>query len=157
MDQSRPDFEVGSVSGPRSTTWPDKTRPAVQGHRRDEPANARRRIKALVEEHILPRLDADFVEHFASTQALGARPELPVTNPPIEHVRAHPEAYRSPCALDTSGYPRVTTLSCPSQDGVNIDVRVYHPDPAKHGPGPYPLHLNFHGEFLMHPAERTTS
>jgi hypothetical protein len=155
MNQSGPDSEVGGVSGPGSTIWSDLAQTTGQGGK-DKPENAIRRIEGLVEEHILHRLDPDFVEHFARTQAATSRPEQTVTNPPIEHVRAHPEAYRSPCALDTSGYPRVTTLSYLSQDGVHIGARVYHPDPVEHGPGPYPLHLNFHGESPPHPAERAT-
>ncbi|KAK4151656.1 Alpha/Beta hydrolase protein [Chaetomidium leptoderma] len=107
-------------------------------------------IEALIEEHILPKLDPDFLAYFASTQArlkaAQPQPQPTVPNPPIEHVRAHPEAYRSPCAVDASGYAGVSNLISPSRDlGVTIPVRVYHPDPMKHGAGPYPVHLNFHG------------
>ncbi|KAK3291408.1 Alpha/Beta hydrolase protein [Chaetomium fimeti] len=104
-------------------------------------------IDGLIEEHILAKLDSDFLAYFTDSQPQAAsqpRKATPVF-PPIEHVRAHPEAYQSPCALDTSGYPRVTDAKYPSQDDISIPVRVYSPDEAKHGSGPYPVHLNFHG------------
>lgn len=100
-------------------------------------------IKAMIEDHILPKLDGDFLEYFAKLQTRLGAPA--VSNPPIEIVRANPTAYQSPCALDTSEYPGVTDFACASQDGASISVRVYHPDPTSHGIGPYPVHLNFHG------------
>jgi hypothetical protein len=112
----------------------------------DPKSNEGVNLDDLIEEHILPKLDPDFLEYFASVQARQrAQGQLAPTNS-IERVRAHPELYRAPCALDTSGYPRVTDHVCPSRDNVDIPVRVYHPDPATHGSGPYPVHLNFHGK-----------
>ncbi|KAL2193258.1 Alpha/Beta hydrolase protein, partial [Corynascus similis CBS 632.67] len=100
----------------------------------------------LIEEHILPRLDPEFLEYFADTQPRAASQSRPGPSyPPIQDVRAHPEQYRAPCALNTAGYPGVTDLTCPSQDGSSIRVRVYHPDGVTHGTGPFPVHLNFHG------------
>lgn len=104
-------------------------------------------IEGLIEEHILVKLDPEFLTYFAHSQPqVASQPAKAAVPPPIEHVRAHPEAYRSPCALDTSGYPGVTDAKYLSQDGATIPVRVYSPDEARHGPGPYPVHLNFHGE-----------
>ncbi len=108
----------------------------------------RRTFQGLIEDHILPRLDNDFLEYYAEIQARLGTQQQAVSNLSIEHVRAHPEAYRSPCALDTSGHPGVADFSYPSQDGVNIHARVYHPDPVTYGRGPYPVHLNFHGQLL---------
>jgi len=103
----------------------------------------------MIEDHILPKLDRDFLDYFAGVQTrLGASKPGVASNPPIEDVRANPVAYQSPCALDASGYPGVSDFRCPSQDGVDIPVRVYHPEPTKHGSGPYPVHLNFHGRLL---------
>ncbi len=105
-------------------------------------------IEAQIEDHILPRLDPDFLAYYVAVQLrLGApqQGQRPVTNPTIEHVRAHPEAYQPPCAIDTSSHPRVADSCYQSQDGASIRARVYHPDPAEHGDGPYPAHLNFHG------------
>lgn len=96
----------------------------------------------LIEDHIVPQLDPHFLEYF--TNVIAKKP--PAHEIPIEHVRAHPQDYRPPCALDTSvGYERVADHVVGSQDGASIPVRVYHPDPARYGPGPYPVHLNFHG------------
>jgi hypothetical protein len=111
------------------------------GHAQDKQA-----LEALIEEHILPKLDPDFRAYFASNQArLKTLPQQPAPNPPIHLVRAHPEAYRPPCALDASGYPGVADFNCTSEDSAKIPVRVYYPDAAKHGAGPHPVHLNFHG------------
>lgn len=146
--------QVTDVSG-RETATPASSDAAqvIQGlNRGPKEATAetdlrQRVIESLIEEHILPKLDPDFLEYFVSTQVkLGAQPQQPIPNPSIQDVRAHPEAYQSPCALDTSGHPEVSDFSCPSRDGVDIPVRVYHPDAANHGAGPYPVHLNFHGE-----------
>ncbi|KAK4223355.1 putative Esterase/lipase [Podospora fimiseda] len=96
----------------------------------------------LIEDHIIPKLDSDFLDYF--TNVVAKKP--PAHEIPIEIVRANPQDHRPPCALDTSsGYDRVADYVVSSQDGASIDVRAYHPDPAKFGPGPYPVHLNFHG------------
>ncbi len=105
----------------------------------------RRAFQGLIEDHILPKLDTDFLEYYAGIQARLGTQQQAVSNPSIDLVRAHPEAYRSPCALDTSGHNGVADLTYPSHDGVSILARVYHPDPVTHGCGPYPVHLNFHG------------
>ncbi|GAB1319802.1 Alpha/beta hydrolase fold-3 domain-containing protein [Madurella fahalii] len=97
-------------------------------------------IEGLIEDHILPKLDPEFVQYFSKHLAPIREHDIS-----IEQVRAHPEAYQTPCALDTSGYPRVHNSSFISQDDACIPVRVYYPDPVKHGPGQYPAHLNFHG------------
>ncbi|KAL2173012.1 Alpha/Beta hydrolase protein [Thermothelomyces heterothallicus CBS 202.75] len=104
-------------------------------------------VEDVIEEHILPKLDPDFLEYFTQvrTKAAAGSGKVAPKPPSIQELRAHPEAFRVPCALDTRGYPRVTDLTFPSQDGVSIPVRVYHPDREKHGTGPFPVHLNFHG------------
>jgi hypothetical protein len=118
----------------------------------DESGQDSQVLKAVIEDHILAKLDGDFLEYFAGVQTrLGASKQRAVQDPPIEHVRADPLAYQSPCALDASGYPGVGDFHYPSQDGVDISVRVYHPDPSRHGTGPYPVHLNFHGKLFPIP------
>lgn len=105
------------------------------------PAKPDEDIGGLIEDHILPKLDPEFLQYFSKHQV--PAPGLDIS---IEQVRAQPEAYQPPCALDTSAHPRVSNSSFVSQDNARIPVRIYHPDPAKHGTGPYPAHLNFHGE-----------
>jgi hypothetical protein len=99
-------------------------------------------LEGLIEDHIIPKLDPEFLQYFAKHHVPAPQPNIP-----IEHVRANPQAFRSPCALDTSGYEGVTEDSFAStrDENVRIPVRVYYPDEARHGPGPYPVHLNFHG------------
>jgi len=94
------------------------------------------------ETHISPRLDPDFVDYLLKVAA--ENPSVPDLS--IEGMRAHPEMFRLPTAIDTSGYERVADHQVTSEDGTSITARVYHPDPEAHGPGPYPVHLNFHGE-----------
>lgn len=104
--------------------------------------------KDLIEEHILPRLDPVFVKYFVDV--LSKAP--PAHTVPLEQVRADPDKHRSPAAVDTSKFERVADHLVSSQDGATITVRVYHPDPAKFGPGPYPVHMNHHGTLPTTPA-----
>ncbi|KAK3951329.1 Alpha/Beta hydrolase protein [Pseudoneurospora amorphoporcata] len=89
--------------------------------------------------HVLSKLNPDFVQFF--WDVLSNRPR----DVSIEELRAHPEKYRAPTAIDTSKCERVADYEVTSEDGAKIPVRVYHPDPEKHGNGPYPVHLNHHG------------
>lgn len=94
--------------------------------------------------HILDRLDPEYIQFFIDVQSKVP----PAQDMTIELVRASPEKFRPPCALDTSGYERVKDYEVASKDGARFPVRVYSPDPARFGEGPYPVHLNFHGEIL---------
>jgi acetyl esterase/lipase len=95
-----------------------------------------------IEPHILAKLDPDFVQYYVDVLSK-VPPAQAVT---IEEVRAHPERFRAAIALDSSEFERVRDYEVTSEDGAKIPVRVYHPDPEKHGSGPYPVHLNFHGK-----------
>ena len=95
----------------------------------------------LIEDHILPRLDPVFLRYFVDV--ISKQPPNHYIS--LQDTRLHPEKYRSPIAIDTSRHERVSDHVVSSQDGASIDVRVYHPDPAKFGPGPYPVHMNHHG------------
>ncbi|KUI54988.1 hypothetical protein VP1G_02330 [Cytospora mali] len=95
-----------------------------------------------IEPHILAKLDPDFVKYW--TELMNKRP--PPARISIELVRANPAIFAPACALDTKGYPRtVDKEEVTSEDGAKIPVRIYYPDESKYGPGPYPVHLNFHG------------
>ncbi|CAK7218530.1 hypothetical protein SBRCBS47491_003535 [Sporothrix bragantina] len=106
----------------------------------DEPLDPAKYIEA----HILPRLDDDVIDYYlneivkkASTRVIG-----------VDYIRANPEQFRNLISLDTGdgSFPRVATYTLTSEkDSAEFPVRVYHPDPAEHGPGPYPVHLNYHG------------
>ncbi|RKU44097.1 hypothetical protein DL546_001215 [Coniochaeta pulveracea] len=94
-----------------------------------------------IEPHILSKLDPDFIQYYVDV--LSKVPPAQAVS--IQQVRAHPERFRAAIALDSSGFERVRDYAVTSEDGAEIPVRVYHPDPEKHGSGPYPVHLNFHG------------
>ncbi|OIW22840.1 alpha/beta-hydrolase [Coniochaeta ligniaria NRRL 30616] len=116
------------MSTPNSTV-PDKAGPAEKANPTD-----------AIEPHILAKLDPDFVKYWV---------EVVSKNPPaaqsIDQIRAHPEKFRNAIAVDTTGWERVTDHAVTSEDGAEIPVRAYYPDPAVHGDGPYAVHLNFHG------------
>ncbi|ROW15313.1 hypothetical protein VPNG_03063 [Cytospora leucostoma] len=95
-----------------------------------------------IEPHILAQLDPEFVEFWTNAQRKGAPNKEQFT---IEALRANPEKFARPSALDTRGFKGTLEKEVTSEDGAKIPVRVYYPDEAKHGPGPYPVHLNFHG------------
>ncbi|OAA65811.1 Alpha/beta hydrolase fold-3 [Niveomyces insectorum RCEF 264] len=100
----------------------------------------------FIEEHILPRLSNAFVDYFV-TEVVAKLPTQFVT---MEEIRAHPDRFRARIAVDSSpgtgAFPRVADYTLASEtDHALFAVRVYHPDPAEHGTGPYPVHLNFHG------------
>jgi hypothetical protein len=95
----------------------------------------------LVEDHIRPKLDPEFLRYFLDVVSR----QPPAHTVPLEDVRANPDKYRSPIAVDSSHYERVADHIVSSQDGASVTVRVYHPDPIKFGPGPYPVHMNHHG------------
>ena len=96
----------------------------------------------LIEPHILPKLDPDFVSYFVNVISKNN----PAQAVPIEEVRAHPEKYRSPCALDTTGYDRVIDHEIDGHDGYRIPIKIYLPDPMRYDNGRHPIHLNFHGK-----------
>lgn len=95
----------------------------------------------LIEEHILPRLDPDFLQYFIDVIAKAP----PGHTVDLKDMRANPEKYRPSWAIDTSSYEGVADHEVTSEDGTKFTVRVYHPDPKEFGDGPYGAHLNFHG------------
>lgn len=95
-----------------------------------------------IEPHILVKLDPDFVKYWTGVMNRGSASG----NVTIGQVRANPtKLFAPPCARDTEGYLRTVNKEVTSEDGAKIPVRVYYPDESIHGPGPYPVHLNFHG------------
>ncbi|ORY57463.1 Alpha/Beta hydrolase protein [Pseudomassariella vexata] len=75
-----------------------------------------------------------------------ANSDIPaVQQHPLSEVRANPSRFAPPWAKDVTGWERVTDYEVASEDGAKVPVKVYHPDSAVHGIGPYGVHLNFHG------------
>lgn len=99
-----------------------------------------------IEPHILAKLDPQWVALFTAHVDKNPPPPAHLVN--IEYIRVHPEKFAPACALDTKGYPRTAENEVVSEDGARVPVRIYYPDEKTWGPGPYPVHLNFHGECL---------
>lgn len=114
----------------------------------DPPANLSGEKKTFVPErdiepHILAKLDPEWVSVF--TEQMNANPPPPRELLSMEYIRTHPEKFAPPCWLDTRGFPRTAEKEVVSEDGEKVPVRVYYPEEKTWGPGPYPVHLNFHG------------
>lgn len=99
----------------------------------------------MIDAPILAKLDPEFVAIW--TKHMNEHPPPDRNDMTIEAIRANPFKLAPPSALDNTGYPRTADREVVSDDGETIPVRVYTPDEAQWGKGPYPLHMNFHGEF----------
>lgn len=97
----------------------------------------------IFEPQLLAKYDPTIVEYIVKRAQEGVTEQHQI---PIAEVRANPEKFRQPWALDTTGLERVVDRELISEDGAKIHVKVYYPDPAVWGDGPYGAHLNFHGE-----------
>ena len=88
-------------------------------------------------------LDADFVNYY--NHAIAIKPATHSLD--IKEIRAFPEKFRSSWARDYSCEPFVKNTTIPMGDGQVRPVRIYYPDASMSafGPGPYPVHVNFHG------------
>jgi hypothetical protein len=93
--------------------------------------------------NLLAKYNPDIVKYILKTMAPGRPP--PTHTVPLAEVRANPTRFAGPWQKDVTGYERVADHEVVSEDGAAIPVKVYHPDPAKFGDGPYGVHLNFHG------------
>ncbi|KAH8691387.1 Alpha/Beta hydrolase protein [Talaromyces proteolyticus] len=86
-------------------------------------------------------LDPDFIEYYNTRLAI-----RPATDQVVfADVRKNPERFRGNWCRDFSDQPRVTTFEISSEDGTKFKARSYHPDPERYGPGPYAVHINYHG------------
>ncbi|KAI1843291.1 hypothetical protein JX266_010465 [Neoarthrinium moseri] len=96
----------------------------------------------VFEQHILAKYDPEAVKIVLRGVNAGVPP---VDAVPIEERRANPDKYRPPWSQDTTGWERVVDSHIISDDGAEVPIRIYHPDPEVNGNGPYGVHLNFHG------------
>ncbi|KAF2813021.1 alpha/beta-hydrolase [Mytilinidion resinicola] len=90
---------------------------------------------------VLRLLDPEFVEYYNSV--LGTK--IATHHIPLSEVRANPEKWSGSWCKDYTGSPGVKNFTIPSDDGYQVKCRSYNPDPARHGEGPFPVHINFHG------------
>lgn len=100
-----------------------------------------RRVNNTIDPEVLPKLDPDFVKYYNDVLAL----RVPTHEVPIETIRADAGLYASPWCLSVDGYERVKDAVVTSSDGAKVPVKVYSPDVAQYGPGPYGVHINYHG------------
>lgn len=126
------------------STMPVRSADAVAG-----PATEKKKFdpKHDIEPHILAKLDPQWVGLF--TELMNTNPPPPRELMSMAYIRAHPEKFASASILDTKGYPRTAENEVVSEDGAKVPVRLYYPDEKIWGPGPYPVHLNFHGRFSL--------
>ncbi|CAK7212872.1 hypothetical protein SBRCBS47491_001611 [Sporothrix bragantina] len=99
---------------------------------------------AAVHPDVLPKLDPTFVKFFQDTSGV----HVATHKVPLEEIRKDPHKFASRWSLNAleKGIERVQDYQVPTKDGTTaITVRAYSPDPATAGPGPYPVHVNFHG------------
>lgn len=107
------------------------------------PPPAPRTAEDIFEPALLAKYDPKAVELVVATANAG-RPRPHDFS--IAEVRADEARFEAPWCRDPTVWPRVTAdVAVPSADGTPVLVMIYHPDPAVHGPGPYGVHLNFHG------------
>ncbi|KAI8635420.1 alpha/beta-hydrolase [Xylariaceae sp. FL1651] len=92
---------------------------------------------------LLAKYKPEIVHYILQTMAPGRPPAAHQV--PLAEVRSNPARFAGPWQKDVMGHERVADHEIVSEDGAKVPVKVYHPDPAKFGAGPYGMHLNFHG------------
>lgn len=92
--------------------------------------------------HILAKYDPAFVDYVLEAKAAGVPAQHEY---PIEEIRTDPARFAAAWSKDVTGWERIADDEVVSQDGAKVPIKIYHPDPAQVGEGPYGLHLNFHG------------
>lgn len=90
-------------------------------------------------------LDPEFLEYYDKTFA----PVPPPSRIPLSERRANPERFYAPWNKDLSKDPGVKTFRIPSRDGYQIKVQSYMPIDDRFGKGPWPVHVNFHGMWIV--------
>ncbi|CAK7231701.1 hypothetical protein SBRCBS47491_008020 [Sporothrix bragantina] len=94
-----------------------------------------------IDASFIGRMDADFVAYYNKHIAI----KPPTHAIDLAEVRANPQKWANPWCRDYSDLPYVNDHQIASGDGHVFTVRVYEPDETQFGPGPYPVHVNFHG------------
>lgn len=93
-----------------------------------------------IDPHIIENMDPEFVSLYEKVLSK----LKPTHEVPIEEVRANPSKYAT-VEYDSKDEPRIQDYEIESKDGALVPIRCYYPDPATFGPGPYSVHINFHG------------
>lgn len=113
--------------------------PTVQEQRPSEETVAAQPIHP----DFLDRLDQDFINYY-NTYLARSRPAGSLS---IEETRASRAQFTKRSNRDYSTAACVQDIQLKSGDGYVFTVRLYRPDPrtSSFGIGPYPVHVNFHG------------
>lgn len=130
------------------SVWMSLNRPAVI-ERMALPEQSRDEAHELpnpIRREFVDRLDPDFVAYYNAH--LAVKPAVRVFD--FAEIRADANNGRlaSPWCKDFSGLSCVNDRTLQSADGWPFAVRIYSPDEAQFGPGPFPVHVNFHGAVL---------
>ncbi|CAK7204193.1 hypothetical protein SEUCBS139899_006947 [Sporothrix eucalyptigena] len=99
---------------------------------------------ASIHPDVLGQLDPTFVKFFQDTSGV----HVATHKIPLEEIRKDPHKFASRWSLNAveQGFDRVQDYQVPTKDGTTtITARAYSPDPETAGPGPYSVHVNFHG------------
>lgn len=91
---------------------------------------------------IRKKLDPEFVKYYENV--LDTRPATHQV--PLEEIRNNPVKWAAPWTVPITQNETIETRTITTKDGHAIPIRIYHPDPEKFGPGPYGVHLNYHGK-----------
>lgn len=99
---------------------------------------------------ILPELDPLFVQYYNNN--LASRRQTHQV--PLQDVRARPDLWELTVPLNNGPFNdaailelAVTTELEINEVGNSFRIRAYYPSLKKFGPGPYAVHINFHGRF----------
>lgn len=98
-------------------------------------------VNPIAPQHV-NNMDPEFVAYYNRTIGL----KKATHQVDIESVRSNPATFNSPWCEDTSKEQGVRDVRIASVDGFEFAARVYSPDASKFGAGPYPVHVNYHGE-----------
>lgn len=104
-------------------------------------SNETTKIYDPLDPDILRLLDPEFVEYYNTV--LGTK--IATHHIPLSEVRANPKQYSGSWCRDYTGSPGVKNFTIPSKDGYQVKCRSYSPDATRHGNGPFPVYVNFHG------------
>lgn len=108
-------------------------------------------LTSSVDPDILRNMDPEFISFYEQVLAK----LKPTHEVPIEEIRANPSKYEAVWAYDSKDESRIQNYDIESKDGALVPIRCYYPDPTKFGPGPYNVHINFHGLLPLPPIIHT--
>lgn len=92
---------------------------------------------------MVPRLDPKFTTYFNKHNL---ETKIDSHQVPLSEARAKPGLFARPWSSYQPQDVDTVIYEIPSRvDGALFKVKVYYPDATFFGPGPYAVHLNFHG------------